>query len=445
MAINSEGTRSAVDRQLLRKVQWAILPVVFLMYTFNYLDRASISYAQLTMSEDLGIDIATYGNVAAVFFVAYVLLEVPSNIIMSKVGARVWLSRIAITWGLVAALTGFVQNATQLYIARVLLGVAEAGLFPGLVLFLTYWFLTHDRARALSMMVLAQPIALILGSISGGLILDYVDWFGLSSWRWVFILQGLPPILLGVWLLFYLADRPSKARWLSHEEADRLENAIAAEYQGDRDEHMGAHKKVNLRALKEPKVLYLAFILLLGGIGTYGLAYFLPLVIKQMNPDYAPTNIGLVGAIPYLCGAAALPLVARFSDLRGNRKGITMACLSTSVVGLVLTVVFRETPAIGLVGLCLFAIGIIAYIPPFWAMASESLTRAQSAVGLALINSFASAGGFFGPFLIGKVAQGAANVTIGLVVPLVALSLAVVLLIFVRPEKGSPAEVTHTV
>ena len=440
---NTGASPDTDDARVLKKIKFAVLPVVFLLYTFNYLDRASVSYAQLTMSKDLGIDIATYGTVAAIFFVAYVLLEVPSNIIMSRVGARLWLSRIAITWGLVAVATGFVNSATQLYIARVALGIAEAGLFPGLVLYLTYWFRTRDRARALAVMVLAQPIALIFGSISAGLILDHVDWFGLSSWRWVFILQGLPPILLGIWLLFYLADRPSKARWLSREEGERVESAIAAEYQGDRDEHDAAHRKVDLRALKDPKILYLAFILLLGGIGTYGLAFFLPPVVAQVNPGYSATNIGLVGAIPYLCGAVALPLVARRSDRLGKRKGVVIALLSTAVVGLVLTVVFRQIPAVALVGLSMFAIGIIAYIPPFWAMASESLSRAQSAVGLALINSFASAGGFFGPFLIGKVAKGT-NVTIGLAVPAVALTLAVVLLIFVRPAKGSPAEVTHT-
>jgi len=430
----------ADDDPTLRKVRRSILPVVFLLYTFNYMDRASISYAQLTMSEDLGIDLATYGAVAAIFFVAYVLLEVPSNIIMAKVGARLWLSRIGITWGLVAVLTGFVQNETQLFIARIALGIAEAGLFPGLVLYLTYWFRTRERARALSAMVLAQPIALIIGSVSAGFILDHVTWFGLESWRWVFILQGIPPIILGIWTLTHLADRPSKARWLSAQQSAALENSIAAEYQGDR----GDHSKIDLRALKDPRVLYLAVILMLGGIGSYGLAFFLPLVVKDINPSYSATSIGLVGALPYLCGAAALPLVGRWSDLHGNRKGAVIACLSTSVIGLVLTVTFRGVPAIAIGGLCLFAIGIIAYIPPYWAMASESLSRAQSAVGLALINSFASAGGFFGPLLIGKLAQGT-NVTFGLVVPAVALALAVVLILFVRPAKNSPAVMTSTV
>jgi ACS family tartrate transporter-like MFS transporter len=439
VSTSSDSTRFTDGAGVVRKVRRSILPVAFLLYTFNYMDRASISYAQLEMSSDLGIDIATYGAAAAVFFIAYVLLEVPSNIIMSKIGARLWLSRIAITWGIVTVLTGFVESTTHLFVARVALGIAEAGLFPGLVLYLTYWFRTQDRSRGLAGMVLAQPIALIVGSVTGGLILGHVDWFGLESWRWVFILQGLPPILLGVWVLLYLADRPSKARWLSREESGWLEGEIAREYRGDR----GEHRSVNLRALKSPKVLYLSFIFMLGGVGTYGMTFFVPQVIAQLNPGYSPTNIGFVGAIPYICGGVAMLVIARWSDLIGNRKHIVMGCLATSVVGLVLTIVFHETPAVGVLGLSLLAIGILAYIPPFWALASESLTRAESAVGLALINSVASAGGFVGPYLIGLVAQ-ATTVTFGLVVPAACLALAVVLVLFVKPAEDSPAAQTQT-
>ena len=424
----------ATDARVLKKVQRAIFPVVFLLYMFSYMDRATISYAQLTMSSDLGINVATYGAVAAVFFVAYVLLEIPSNIIMAKLGGRLWLSRIAITWGIVTVLTGFVNNVTHLYLARVALGIAEAGLFPGLVLYLTFWFRAHERGRALAAMVMAQPIALIIGSVTAGLILDNVHWLGLTSWRWIFILQGLPPIVVGIWLLVRMADRPSKARWLSHEESSRIESDIAAEY-ADGNDQREAHRGFSMQALKDPKVLYLSAIILLGGIGTYGMTFFLPQVVAQLQPNYSATNIGFLGAIPYVCGAIALPLVARWSDRSGNRKGMAMACLSTSVVGLVLTVVFRHTPSVGIIGLCLLAIGIISYIPPFWALAAETLTRRQSAVGLALINSCASVGGFVGPYLIGKAASGS-DVSRGLIVPAVALTIAVIMLAFVRPRVG---------
>lgn len=424
---------------VLAKVKRSILPAAFLLYMFNYMDRAAIGYAQLEMSTDLGISLATYGTVAAIFFVAYTVLEVPSNIVMKKVGARIWLARIAISWGIITILTGFVQNVTQLYIARIALGVAEAGLFPGLLLYMTFWFRTQDRSRGIAGFSLAQPIALLVGSVSAGLILDHVDWFGLNSWQWVFILQGTPPVLLGIWVLFYLADRPNKARWLKKEEAAWLEGEISKEYQVEDDGHLS----LELDAMKNPRILYLALINLLYAVGLYGMTFFLPQIVAQLNPSYSSTNIGLVGAIPYVCGAVAMLLVARYSDLLGNRKPIVMTCLAVAVAGLVVTMVFRETPSLGLVGLCLLAIGVFSYLGPFWALASEALTRAQTAVGLAVINSIAAAGGFFGPFVIGKTAV-AGDVIFSLIFPAVCMALAIVLLIFVKPAKQSPAAVTET-
>ncbi|WP_028473419.1 MFS transporter [Nocardioides alkalitolerans] len=436
----TQPSASTVDAEsVLSKVKRSILPAAFLLYMFNYMDRAAIGYAQLEMSTDLGISLATYGTVAAIFFVAYTVLEVPSNIIMKKVGARLWLARIAITWGIITILTGFVQNVTQLYIARIALGVAEAGLFPGLLLYMTFWFRTQDRSRGIAGFSLAQPIALLVGSVSAGLILDHVEWFGLNSWQWVFILQGLPPVLLGVWVLFYLADRPNKARWLTKEEAAWLENEISSEYQAEDDGHMS----VELDAMKNPRILYLAFINLLYAVGLYGMTFFLPQIVAQLNPGYSSTNIGLVGAIPYVCGAIAMLLVARYSDVLGNRKPIVMTTLAVAVLGLVVTMVFRETPAMGLIGLCLLAIGVFSYLGPFWALASEALTRAQTAVGLAVINSIAAAGGFFGPFVIGKTSV-AGDVIFSMIFPAVCMSLAIVLLIFVKPAKQSPAAVTDT-
>lgn len=441
MSTHTPATRSGASvvssSVVLRKVQRYVLPAAFLLYMFNYMDRAAIGYAQLQMSESLGISLATYGTVAAIFFVAYTVLEVPSNIVMKKVGARIWLARIAITWGIVTILTGFVQNTTQLYIARIALGVAEAGLFPGLLLYMTYWFRTQDRSRGIAGFSLAQPFALLIGSITAGYILDHADWFGLEGWQWVFILQGLPPVLLGVWVLMYLADRPSKARFLTPDEAAWLEDEISNEYDAVDDEHM----EVSLDAIKNPKILYLAFINLLYAVGLYGMTFFLPQIVKQLNPGYSSTNIGLVGAIPYVCGAIAMILVARYSDRLGNRKPVVMTVLGIAVLGLVVTMVFKETPALGMIGLCLLAIGVFSYLGPFWALASEALTRSQTAVGLATINAIAAAGGFFGPYVIGKTAA-ADDVIFSLLFPAACMSLAIVLLVFVKADEGTPAEKT---
>jgi ACS family tartrate transporter-like MFS transporter len=439
MSISTNAGAVVQGDAVLAKVKRSILPIAFLLYMFNYMDRASIGYAQLSMSTDLGISLATYGTVAAIFFVAYTVLEVPSNIIMKKVGARIWLARIGISWGVITILTGFVHNTTQLYIARIALGVAEAGLFPGLLLFMTFWFRTQDRSRGIAGFSLAQPIALLIGSVTAGVILDHVEWFGLNSWRWVFILQGIPPVLIGVWVLFRLADRPSKATWLSKEESTWLEGEISNEYRAEDDGHM----EISLDAVKDPKILYLAFINLLYAVGLYGMTFFLPQIVAQLNPDYSSTNIGLVGAIPYFCGAIAMLLVARYSDLLGNRKGLVMSSLAVAVLGLVVTMVFRETPNAGLIGLCLLAIGVFSYLGPFWALASEALSRSQTAVGLAVINAIAAAGGFFGPFVIGKTSA-ASDVIFSLTFPAVCMALAIVLLIFVKPAKDSPAEVVGT-
>lgn len=424
---------------VIRKVKRAILPIAFLLYGFNYMDRSTISYAQLTMGEDLGIDVATYGSIAAIFFIAYVLLEVPSNMILARVGARRWLARIAITWGLVTVATGFVQSVPQLYVARILLGVAEAGLFPGLILFFTYWFLNQDRGRAIGAMALAMPCALIVGSLTGGLILDHADWFGLESWRWIFILQGLPPVLLGVWILLSLADRPGKAKWLSSAERAWLEDSIAQEYatkEGDTRQHSS-----ELRALREPKILYLGLINTLGGVATYGMTFFLPQVISQLYPAFSPTNIGVYGAIPYVTAAVAMLLFARYADRSGRRKLVVMAAYATAIVGLLATVVLRDSPFLGLFGLVLLAVGVVSSIPTFWSLASEVLTREQNVVGIAVINALASAGGFFGPFIIGKIAN-PGDTIVGLSVPLVALVLAFVMVSFVKVPRTRPKAAT---
>jgi ACS family tartrate transporter-like MFS transporter len=440
MSTNTPARPTVDGSSVLTKVKRSILPVAFLLYMFNYMDRASIGYAQLKMSSDLGIDLATYGTIAAIFFVAYTVLEVPSNIVMKKVGARIWMARIGISWGIVTILTGFVQNTTQLWIARIALGVAEAGLFPGLLLFMTYWFLTQDRSRAIAGFSLAQPVALIIGSVTAGLVLDHVDWFGLNGWRWVFILQGIPPVLVGIWVLCFLADRPAKARWLSKEEADYLEGEISKEYRAEDDGNLD----ISLEAIKDPKILYLAFINLLYAVGLYGMTFFLPEVVAQLNPGYSSTNIGLVGAIPYIFGAAAMLLVARYSDLLGNRKSLVMGSLAVAVLGLVVTMVFRHSPHVAMVGLCLLAIGVFSYLGPFWALASEALTRAQTAVGLATINAIAAAGGFFGPYVIGKTSA-ADDVIFSLIFPAVCMGVAIVLLIWVKPAEDTPAAITETV
>ncbi|MGW0792758.1 MFS transporter [Streptomyces sp. NPDC002911] len=268
--------------------------------------------------------------------------------------------------------------------------------------------------------------------------MDHVDWFGLASWRWLFVLQGLPPILLGVWTFFRMADRPAKAPWLTSSESTWLDSAINADYRSRDGADQVAKEAVHpeLRAIKNPRVLHLAVVSFLGGVGTYGMTFFLPQIVAQLDPGYSPTSIGFIGALPYLCAAVAMLIVARISDRTGRRRAAVIGCLMTAVAGLVMTMVFRSVPVPGPIGLCLFAVGIVSYLPPFFALATEVLSRAQSAVGLAVINSVASFGGFVGPLLIAKVAK-EDNTAFGLVVPAVSLAVAIVLMGCLRSRGGT--------
>nr|WTB09048.1 MFS transporter [Streptomyces antimycoticus] len=364
MPANDAAASSINHLRIITKVKRSILPVAFLLYMCSYMDRSTIGYAQLHMSEDLNIDIGAYSTAASIFFVFYVVLEVPSNLVLSRVGARLWLSRIAVSWGVVCVLTGFIWNTSGLYISRIALGIAEAGLFPGLLLYLSFWFLQEDRGRALAALVFAQPVALILGSATGGLILDHVDWFGLESWRWVFILQGLAPVLVGIYALLFLADRPTKARWLTSAEGKWLEERISAENAGLVARERGAKDGSTLQAFRSPRVIALSAIAFLGSVGNYGMAFFLPQVVQQLDPGYSATSIGLVGAIPYICAGIAMLFVGRASDRLKSRRGIVIVCLAIGVVGLVSTMVFRHMPLLGVTSLCILAIGIVSYSPP---------------------------------------------------------------------------------
>ncbi|GAB3164300.1 MFS transporter [Amycolatopsis stemonae] len=420
-------TPTAVGRSTVRKVGLRIMPIVGLLYVFNYMDRANIGYAQLGMGKELAIDAATFGAASAIFFLAYVVFEVPSNMIMKKVGARLWLSRIAVSWGIVTVVTGFVANTTHLIIARIVLGIAEAGLFPGLLLYLTLWFRGKERGRAIATLALAQPIALILGSLTGGWILDHAHWLGMSSWQWVFVLQGAPAILIGVVTFLRLPDKPADAKFLSRDEREWLQTEIDKEYVPEEKETFLGQ----LRAVRNGKVLHLAFANLFIACGLYGLTFFLPLIVKQLDPKYSSTNIGLLGAIPYVVGAAGMLLLARNSDRTGERKGHVIALVLVAALGFFGAIQFKSVPVLSLVSLSLAAVGVLGYLAPYWAMASKVLSKEHTAVGLAAINSIAALGGFFGPYAIGLAATDT-DVTVGLYFPIGCLVLSAIMLAFLK-------------
>jgi len=427
MTVHTGSAPSAVGRRTVRKVAVRIMPIVGLLYIFNYMDRANIGYAQLGMGKELAINAATFGAASAIFFLAYVVFEVPSNMIMKRVGARLWLSRIAVSWGIVTVVTGFVASTTHLFIARIVLGIAEAGLFPGLLLYLTLWFRGKERGRAIATLALAQPIALILGSLTGGWILDHAHWLGMSSWQWVFVLQGAPAVLIGVITFLWLPDRPAEAKFLTKEESGWLQAEIDKEYVPEEKETFLGQ----LKAVRNGKVLHLAFSNLFIACGLYGLTFFLPLIVKQLDPKYSSTNIGLLGAIPYVVGAVGMLLLARNSDRTGERKGHVIALVLVAALGFFGAIQFKSVPALSLISLSLAAIGVLGYLAPYWAMAAKVLSKEHTAVGLAAINSIAALGGFFGPYAIGLAATDS-DVTVGLYFPIGCLVLSAIMLAFLR-------------
>ncbi|WP_439378684.1 MFS transporter [Amycolatopsis lexingtonensis] len=433
MTVHTGAAGVAVGRRTVRKVAVRIMPIVGLLYIFNYMDRANIGYAQLGMGKELAIDAATFGAASAIFFLAYVVFEVPSNMIMKRVGARLWLSRIAVSWGIVTVVTGFVASTTHLFIARIVLGIAEAGLFPGLLLYLTLWFRGKERGRAIATLALAQPIALILGSLTGGWILDHAHWLGMSSWQWVFVLQGAPAVLIGVVTFLWLPDKPSDAKFLTKAESGWLQAEIDKEYVPEEKETFLGQ----LRAVRNGKVLHLAFSNLFIACGLYGLTFFLPLIVKQLDPKYSSTNIGLLGAIPYVVGAVGMLLLARNSDRTGERKGHVIALVLVAALGFFGAIQFKSVPALSLISLSLAAIGVLGYLAPYWAMASKVLSKEHTAVGLAAINSIAALGGFFGPYAIGLAATDT-DVTVGLYFPIGCLVLSAIMLAFLKvPREGN--------
>ena len=438
--MDSTTTALPADEQRATVVQIGrrLLPLIFFGYVLAYLDRVNIGFAQLGMGTELGIRTAAYGFAAAIFFIAYFIFEVPSNLLMRRFGARIWIARIMITWGLITVATGFVTSYPALVALRFLLGVAEAGFFPGMIFYLTQWFRANDRSVALGWFILAQPTSFIVGGLCGGVILDHAHWFGLGGWCWLFVLTGAPAVLIGIVTLVLLPNSPRTASWLAPRRRDWLLGALDAE-QGPEQRH---GVRAQLAALRNPGVLHLAAIYLMTCTGGYGFTLFLPLIIKQINPGYSATKIGWSAVVPFLFAAIGILVVARMSRVARERRYHVLAVAALAAVGLTVVVVFRNSPGLAMVGLCLAGIGVFAYLPPFWAMATTGISRAHAAVGVAVVNSIGNLGGFAGPYLVGQGAS-ATGVTAGLFVPIGAEVLAIALLLAWRSPAQQPGSVVE--
>ncbi|MFD6071966.1 MULTISPECIES: MFS transporter [Amycolatopsis] len=396
-----EQTAEVSTAPAVRKAMIRLVPLLGLLYLLNYLDRVNVGFAALTMNADLGISSAAYGLGAGLFFVGYFFFEVPSNVILHKVGARIWIARIMVTWGIVASATAFIQGEVSFYIVRVLLGIAEAGFFPGIILYLTYWFPRKQRAKIVALFFLAVPLSSVIGSPVSSLLIKHGDGvLGFDAgWRFMFFAEGVPSILLGVAVFFLLPSKPKDAKWLTPQERTALQSAIDAE------DVREVGKEVSTRsALTDPRVLALSAVYFGIIFGLYVLAFFLPQVIKgfqeQFQTSYSIVEIGLITAIPYAVAAVAMVLWARHSDRTGERAGHVAIAAFVGAVAIA-GALYLGSPLWVMIAVTVCAVGVFTAIPVFWQLPNAFLTGVGAAAGIGLINSFGNLSGFVGPYLTG--------------------------------------------
>jgi MFS transporter, ACS family, tartrate transporter len=383
-----------IEQRTMRKVYLRVLPFVFACYFLCYLDRINISFAALTMNKDLGLDPAIYGMAAGAFFWGYFLFEVPSNLILEKVGARMWIARIMVTWGLLSGATAFCVGPWSFMSVRFLLGLAEAGLYPGMVLYFTYWFPDRHRARIISGFTLALPFAVALGAPVSTAFLELNGLAGLKGWQWMYLLEAAPTVILGVVVFFYMTDRPAQAHWLAPDERNWLGSTIEHE-----NRQIEAHGVVSLwRSFWDPKVLLLTINYLGIVTASLGMLLFLPQIVKTLG--FTNMQVGFVTMIPYTCGAIAMLFVGWLSDRIGERRWNLFATCTLGCIGLVICGL-NVNSYWAIVGMSIAAIGFYGSKGPFWSMPPMFLTGSAAAASIAWINSVGNLGGFFGPTMVG--------------------------------------------
>jgi len=405
----------------MARVSRRLIPFLLLLYILNFLDRVNVGFAALEMNRDLGFGPEVYGFGAGVFFLGYCLFEVPSNLVLYRTGARIWIARIMVTWGLAASAMMLVHSASSFYALRFLLGVAEAGFFPGIIFYLTYWYPAPERARAYAWFLAAIPVCGVIGGPVSGALLGLDGRLGLRGWQWLFLLEGIPSVLVGFGVLWLLPDRPRRARWLRPEERAWLEEQLDAERGRTQAAQAGAaaashrassHAESLRQALTDPVVWWLGLSYFLLIIPLYGFALWLPQLIKASG-DFTNFEVGVITAIPYAVAAVGMVLIGRRSDRSGERYLYLALPALAGAVGF-LAVIRAGSPVLLVAALSLTAFGVVGWLGPFWALPTAFLREQGAAGGIALINSMGAIGGFVGPYLLGRAKQSSGEFTPGL-------------------------------
>ena len=406
-ASTATGAEIADEDAIYRKVSWRLVPFLLLCYVVAYLDRVNVGFAKLQMLSDLKFSETIYGLGAGIFFIGYFIFEVPSNVILHKVGARVWIARIMISWGILSAAMMFVSSPTMFFVMRFLLGVAEAGFFPGIFLYLTYWYPAQRRGRVTALFMTAIALAGVIGGpISGWILREMAGVSGLAGWQWMFLLEGIPSILVGFIVLFYLDDRIAKAHWLTPGDKSILERNIASEDAEKEDPPL-------LAVLSSPRVWLMSTIYFCLVAGLYGVSFWLPTIIKStgVKDNFV---IGVLSAVPYAFAVVAMIIASRSADARRERRWHVAVPALLGALGLVLSVVWGQNTVLAMAALTLATMGILTTLPLFWSLPTAFLAGTAAAAGIGLINSLGNLAGFASPYAVGWLKDATQSTDVGM-------------------------------
>jgi len=427
---------SELEARTIRRVTLRLVPFLVVCYFVAYLDRVNVGFAALTMNKDLGLTSSMFGFGAGVFFLAYFVFEVPSNLFLDRFGARKWIARIMLSWGVLSGMMAFIPNLAvstglrndhTFYGLRVLLGIAEAGFFPGIIFYLTLWFPAIYRARIIGYFMAAIPFSSVIGAPVSGMLLDLHGKAGMAGWQWLFIIEAAPAIVLSVVTFFYLTDRPKDATWLADDERAWLTARLLAEEQ---QRKQAAHFSV-LAALVNPKVLALALVYFGAVSSNYGVGFFLPQIVKGFGLSNAMT--GFVTAIPYVVGTVGMIWYSRRSDRKHERRGHVAVALAIASAGIAISTLF-DNPALKMLALSISAFGVFSSLPVFWTLPTAFLSGASAAAGIAIINSIGNLAGFTGPYAMGWIKDRTGSYTGGLLVIAGCATLAMIIVLILSHD-----------